>query len=182
MSTTAIANLSIMDITALRNAIVALLLDIKVSNRPCVAARAVMRRHIREYYLRKCAGSRKRGLIVDKEYRRKRRMKPEIASIEREFRSRLTAPRRAVAASRHDKRLEQLRGREIQVVKAWKARQLARLDYGPAASNEKVAHTYRTLIRGAVKYSPDQASNDHRLIQELERAECVWDKFRRAAS
>jgi len=30
-----------MDITALRNAIVGLLLDIKVSNRPCVAARAV---------------------------------------------------------------------------------------------------------------------------------------------
>jgi hypothetical protein len=41
MSTTAIANLSIMDITALRNAIVALLLDIKVSNRPYVVARAV---------------------------------------------------------------------------------------------------------------------------------------------
>jgi hypothetical protein len=41
MSTTAIANLSIMDITALRNAIVALLLDIKVSNRPCVVARVV---------------------------------------------------------------------------------------------------------------------------------------------
>jgi len=143
--------------------------------------RSTMRHHIRGYYTRQSGNSRNRGLKADREYRRKRRTKADIASIEREFRARLTALRRAVAAPRHNKMLEQLRGREIQVVRAWKAVQLARLNYGLTASNEKVAGTYRTLIKGAVSYSRHQARNDRRLIKKLERVERVWGKFKRAA-
>lgn len=140
-----------------------------------------MRHHIRGYYTRKSGNSRNRGLNADRAYRRKRRTKPDIASIDREFRARLTALRRAVAAPRHNKMLEQLRGREIQVVRAWKAARLARLKYGATASAEEVAHTYRALIKGAASYSRNQACNDRGLIERLERVERVWGKFKSAA-
>jgi hypothetical protein len=143
--------------------------------------RAQMRHHIRQRYLWRCKRSRKQYLVADTEYQRKRRARPDIAPIEREFRARLNALRRAVATSRHDKRLEQLRGREIGVARAWKAGQLARLSHGPAASYEKVACTYRTLIKGAASYSRDQACNDRRLIEKLENIEHVWGAFKKAA-
>jgi len=143
--------------------------------------RAKMRHHIREYYTTQSENSRKRSLVADREYRRKRRAKRGIASIDREFRARLSVLRRAVAASHHDKRLEQLRGREIHLVRAWKAGQLAQLHYGPAASKEKVAQAFRTFVRGAVSYSRHQARNDLRLIDELEKAEHVWGRFKKPA-
>jgi|NGEPerStandDraft_6_1074524.scaffolds.fasta_scaffold57388_2 hypothetical protein len=143
--------------------------------------RARMRHHIREYYTRQSGNSRKRSLVADREYRRKRRLNPDIESIDREFRARLTALRRSVATSHHDKSLEQFRGREIGVARAWKAGQLARLSHGPAASDEKVACIYRKLIRGVASYSRHQARKDRRLIEKLENIEHVWGAFKTAA-
>lgn len=140
---------------------------------------ASLRDHIRGYYLRKSRNSRRRSRSTDGAYRVRRRAKAndEAVSIEKEFRARLRALKRAVANPKRDKLLQQLRGRELDVVRAWKARRLAQIEHGLSVSDPKVALVHRTLFKSAHPYSSDRARNDRRLVRELESVGKVWDRF-----
>lgn len=100
------------------------------------------------------------------------------AKIEVAYRCRLNMLKGAVGFGPEDKRLQQLRGREVEITTFWKNCELAKLVNGPKPSDSQIA-TFISNRTGS-PLSRHQARNYRILVQKLERAENVWaDLIRR---
>lgn len=92
--------------------------------------------------------------------------------IEEEGKHRLRILVRAIKYRRGDKLLEQLVGRESELVNFWIAMQLAAKQKGSVRSDQLIADTFAGLANAAC--SRHQARSRRKLVEQLERHPGVW--------
>jgi hypothetical protein len=127
---------------------------------------------IRRLYLGQARSGRERKKRRDRLAKELQRQLAENR-IEVEFGRRLRLLQRSIEVGASGKRGEQLRGREMDITIAWKARQLALLQHGSQPSDAQVACILRSLCP-ARRYSRHQARSDRQLIAKLEQAGGAW--------
>jgi hypothetical protein len=130
---------------------------------------------LREYYVAKQRKANGKYWITEQD-RRKARRADDYLRIDKEHQRRLKALLRATASRRTGKRLEQLRGREVDVAFAWKARAYAVIRRAEGTSDADVASVFVSMRPGQ-SYSRHQARSDRKLIQKLESDARVWAPF-----
>lgn len=104
-------------------------------------------------------------------------MNDPVTIIDKECELRLRALKWAVTNTRGDKQVEQLRGREPDIVSAWKAQARSLLLHGEGTSDLQVARML-VMLCPMRTYTRHQARTDRLLIQKLEKKAHVWAKFK----
>lgn len=97
--------------------------------------------------------------------------------IAHEAKARLSFLTRHTRMGERHKRLDQLRGREAEIVEWWSAIQLARLEHGDDVTDAAVADQFNKRAWATSSASRHQARTKRLLIQRMERAGSIWSRF-----
>ncbi len=136
--------------------------------------RALLRSHHLARY-RKALERRRRK---DRAYQQDKRANPsDEALIEKERQERLSALRDAIARRGKDKFLQQLRGRELEIMTIWEAEQLAILAHGPTASAAQTAKRYDEMMGVEAFLSRHKVRTCRGHFRKLEQMTHVWKRF-----
>ncbi len=137
-----------------------------------------MRALLRGYHLARYRKALERRRKKDSAYQHGKRANPSAeALIDEARRERQSALHDAIAQRGNDKFLQQLRGREHELMAVWKAEQLAILAHGATVSAAQIAKAYSKVMGVEAFLSRHQVRTCRGHFRKLEQMPHVWKRF-----
>lgn len=134
---------------------------------------AIIRRRFLDTYMQSLKETRKREAVSKRDIRSKRKL-DRMEQIEEEAVRRTRCLKEAISEKRRNRRVEQLVGREEEIISFWKAMQIALVRI-PKASDRKIAQEISTV--SCKPFTKDQVRARRLLISRLEATGEVWSAF-----